>query len=60
MKKQIAAYILSLGVQPHYCGKKRIMYITDPFKEITLESIEACIYNKFGFDLAFTFKTNYL
>lgn len=69
MKKQISAYILSLGGQPHYSGNSRTMYITDPERVsaeaalsgqtiVPKESIESCIYRKYGFDLPFTVKTN--
>lgn len=58
MKKQVAAYILSLGGQPGYSGKTRTLYITDPRKGEPVQSIEECVLNKFGFNLPFRLQTN--
>lgn len=36
----------------------RTLFINDPRKGESVESIEAAVYNKFGHDLPFTLKTN--
>lgn len=58
MKKQIAAYIRELKAFPHYCGKKKIMYITDPLKEMALETVEEIVLAKFGYGVPFKLQTN--
>lgn len=36
----------------------KTLFINDPRKGESVESIEAAVYNKFGLDLPFTLKTN--
>lgn len=58
MKKEVANYINFLGGTTAYSGKSRIMYINDPKQDESIQSIEECVLNKFGFDLKFKLQTN--
>lgn len=63
MKKQVAAFIQSLGGTASYAGNtdngnQKTMFITDPKKGQQIQSIESAAYNKFGFDLGFKLQTN--
>lgn len=58
MKKIITAYVFSLGGEARYSGNTRTMYLNDPFKNQDMQSLEDCIYQKFGFELPFELKTN--
>jgi hypothetical protein len=64
MKREVIAFIVSLGAQAAYSGKQKTLFITDKVKKgrkkasDTVESIELAVLNKFGFGLHFTLKTN--
>lgn len=58
MKKEIAAFVFSFNGEARYSGKTKTMYLNDPFKNQDTQSLEDCIYQKFGFDLPFQLKTN--
>lgn len=59
MKKVISDFVKSLGGSTEYSGRTRTMFINDPKKGQQIESIEAAVYNKWGFEiLPFDLKTN--
>ena len=52
--------ISSKNEDPEYsiARNQSTLFINDPRKGEQVESIEAAVYNKFGFDLGFKLKTN--
>lgn len=69
MKKQVQAFIASLGGSSSYAGNTKngnvkTLFINDPKSADRCEDIpgnegiEAAVLNQFGFNLPFTLKTN--
>jgi hypothetical protein len=62
MKKQVQDYISSIGGTSCYSGNTKTLYITDlklPMFSNVTQSIEECVFIKFGFWLPFKITTNY-
>lgn len=61
MKNKVAQYVKSLGGSTAYSGKRKTMYIKEPFvlEDVLKQSIEGAVLDAFGYSLPFKLQTNY-